>query len=148
MTHLVHCIVKYAHDSETQERAGMVLLIQHHLLEQLDQEVAQSTCLCLFIMFRALLTCITVIDDYKLDRFQNDKLYLGRWELKIMVQQLLDNMTPDNLVVNLQRWVEIELIFYATSRVSSIAATHELYASQEKVSDGSTRDAALSLTRL
>jgi hypothetical protein len=45
MTHLVHCIVKFGHDPTTNERSGLIMLIQHRLMEQLDQEVAASMCI-------------------------------------------------------------------------------------------------------
>jgi hypothetical protein len=46
MTHLVHCIVKFGRDPLTGERSGLIMLVQHNLMEQMEQEVAASTCPC------------------------------------------------------------------------------------------------------
>jgi len=42
MTHLVHCIVKFGHELTTNEQSGLTMLVQHRLMEQLEQEVAVS----------------------------------------------------------------------------------------------------------
>lgn len=133
MTHLVHCIVKYTHDSQTAKRTGLELLVHHDLLSQLEQEVADSE------WFRLSLARIvskypqSVIETYKLSRHQNHKLYLGRMELKLMIQTLLHDLTAPTFLSRVQLWNSILVIYHCTSRPSSISAAHKKFAEQEKV---------------
>jgi hypothetical protein len=113
----------------------MTILVQHELLSQVEQEVADSSCPFPLISLSLLskLGFYAVIDTYCLSRYQNPKLYLGRSELKLMAQQLFDGLTPATFLQRIQTWIGIMIIFYCTSRGSSIAAAHMQYAAQQKV---------------
>jgi hypothetical protein len=50
MTHLVHRIAKFGHDLLIGECSGLIMLVQHNLIELIGQEVAVSMCPCYIVL--------------------------------------------------------------------------------------------------
>ncbi|KZP04501.1 hypothetical protein FIBSPDRAFT_398554 [Athelia psychrophila] len=110
---LVFCISKYTHDGAG-KKMGMTVLSKHDLFDQLTQEGAQ------------------IIDDLNLDRFQNDKMRIGRLEFRLMLQHGFRTTGPERFLSMLQTVLCAHVTFYATTRSSSLAASHREYLAREK----------------
>lgn len=111
----------------------MTVLSKHDLFDQLTQEGAQSK--SRDIKAKLLRTHSSlVIDDLNLDRFQNDKMRIGRLEFRLMLQHGFRTTGPERFLSMLQTVLCAHVTFYATTRSSSLAASHREYLAREKVS--------------
>ncbi|KAJ6500418.1 hypothetical protein C8R45DRAFT_67713 [Mycena sanguinolenta] len=102
---LLNSITTYTRD-DAGIKCGLHVLVRGGLYKTLKQSV------------------ITLIHQFKLDRYHNSKLYYGRYELERIINKILHSSRSQGREVALQHIVSFLCTFFFTSRASSLGPTH------------------------
>jgi hypothetical protein len=82
----------------------------------------------------SILTFPSVVEHYKLERFMDNKFWIGRAEWQLMIEEALENSMTSGREVKLQALLTSAFTFYATWRPGSMGWSHEEYRKRELVS--------------
>ncbi|KAK7053886.1 hypothetical protein R3P38DRAFT_3254348 [Favolaschia claudopus] len=106
---LIHSIVLYTRDPNTQLKCGLRLLITDGLYQNLKDQV------------------MTLVHEFKLDRHYDPRVYFGRAELGLIFETMLSSTKRNGRQVALQTMVRALYTFFFTLRGSSLGPSHKIW---------------------
>ncbi|KAJ7155563.1 hypothetical protein C8R43DRAFT_1106394 [Mycena crocata] len=106
----LHSIVAYTRDpAKAGAKCGLTLLIKEGLYQKLKNQV------------------LKLIEDFKLERHHNKKVYFGRPELELIIDHVLNESRTNGRQVAIQHILRWLLTFFFTARGSTLGAAHKIY---------------------
>jgi hypothetical protein len=114
----------------------MKLLIDQGFFTKLDEEVLHRGSLLSCLQLHQLNHYAPlVVERYKLERFTDNKFWIGRAEWQLMIEEALQNSMTSGREVKLQTLLTSAFTFYATWRPGSMGWSFEEYRKRELVSN-------------
>lgn len=116
-------------------RTGTAVLTHTTLFAQLEMEVEQRMCSFPSLLSISLPQVPVVVEDFQLDRTQRDKVYYGRPELKLIIEEACLNTEFAGRFIAMMYVCAFLMCFFATLRGGSLAASHKTFMEKSYVSE-------------